>query len=107
MAFAGRGQAPGLMLLPNAIVIDSKNTIYVADFAAGLVDVYQLINTSAQDSFAPEPGRARLSARRPLPLAPATGHGRAPSRTQREKPHDWVMIPRPDGPGPLIQAVNG
>jgi sugar lactone lactonase YvrE len=79
MAFAGRGQAPGLMLLPNAIAIDSKNTIYVADFAAGLVDVYQLINTSAQDSFAPEPGAPTSpAAPAPAPAAPNGGAGGAP-----------------------------
>jgi DNA-binding beta-propeller fold protein YncE len=51
MAFAGRANAPGYMLLPTAIAIDAKNTIYVADYAAGAVNEYQLVNTVAGDSF--------------------------------------------------------
>jgi sugar lactone lactonase YvrE len=57
MAFGGRYQAPGFMLVPNAIAITAKNTIFVADYAAGIVNEYQLINTTAEDSLMapPEP----------------------------------------------------
>lgn len=51
MAFGGRLTLPGFMLTPTAITISSKNTIWVADFFAGLVNEYQLVNTTAADSF--------------------------------------------------------
>lgn len=58
MAFGGQAELPGYMAVPNAIVIDSKNTIYVGDFAKRSVSVYQLINTSAEDSLhPPEPAK--------------------------------------------------
>jgi sugar lactone lactonase YvrE len=53
MAFGGRLSLPGYMLSPNAIAIDSKNTIYVTDFFAGRVNVYQLVNTAPGDNAAP------------------------------------------------------
>jgi sugar lactone lactonase YvrE len=74
MAFAGRATIRGFMLVPTAIAIDSKNTIYVADFAAGLVNVYQLINTSADDSFTPSAD--------PTPAAPPPPAS-APAGTDR------------------------
>jgi hypothetical protein len=52
MAFGGRAKLPGYMLVPTAIVIDSKNSIFVADYAAGTVNEYRLINTTAADSEA-------------------------------------------------------
>ena len=65
LGFGGRLERLGYMLLPTAIAIDSKNTIYVADFAGRCVSEYQLVNTSAADSFptdappdAPKPGAA-------------------------------------------------
>lgn len=53
MAFGGRADLPGYMWVPNSIVIDSRNTIYVGDFARRAVSQYQLINTTAEDSFKP------------------------------------------------------
>jgi hypothetical protein len=47
------------MLSPTAIAISSKNTIWVADLFASRVNEYQLINTTAEDSFLQEPGAAR------------------------------------------------
>ena len=42
---------------PNPIVITSKNEIFVGDYATGPVNQFQLINTSAEDSFLkPEAG---------------------------------------------------
>ena len=51
MGFGGRLEKLGYMLLPTAIAIDSKNTIYVADFAGRCVSEYQLVNTTAEDSY--------------------------------------------------------
>lgn len=59
MAFGGRAAIPGFMWVPNSIVIDSKNTIYVGDFAQRVVLQYQLVNTTAADSFAPAEGTQR------------------------------------------------
>jgi sugar lactone lactonase YvrE len=65
LVFGGRASAPtpGLLFLPNAIVIDSRNTIYVADFVGNGVSQYQLVNTTAADSHpgetpAPSPAGA-------------------------------------------------
>lgn len=55
MGFSGRAELPGFMLLPNAITISSKNHIYVADFAAGAVHEFQLVNTTAKDGLEPPP----------------------------------------------------
>ncbi len=53
MGFGGHAKLPGHMDVPNCIVIDSKNTIYVGDFARRTVSLYQLINTTAEDSTPP------------------------------------------------------
>ncbi len=58
MAFGGRADLPGYMSVPNSIVIDSKNTIYVGDFARRSVSEYRLINTTGSDSLAPPPAGA-------------------------------------------------
>jgi len=50
--FGGRGQYPGMLLNPAGIAIDHKNRIYVGDYLNHRVEVYQLVNTGAQDSFA-------------------------------------------------------
>jgi DNA-binding beta-propeller fold protein YncE len=71
MAFGGFGLEPGYMSLPTAIVISSKNAIYVADFALSAVHEYQLFNTTAADSFAPD--------QKPTP--PSGGPQRAPPPT--------------------------
>lgn len=54
MAFGGRLNLPGFFLTPTAIAIDSKNTIYVAEFFGGWVAQYQLVETTAEDSFSPD-----------------------------------------------------
>lgn len=79
MAFGGHAELPGYMAVPNCIVIDSKNTIYVGDFARRAVSVYQLINTTAEDSKPPPPAAA--------PAGAAPSHG---GRTDHpgEKPQD-------------------
>jgi DNA-binding beta-propeller fold protein YncE len=49
--FGGRGPIPGMLKNPTAITIDRKNRVYVADYLNHRVEVYQLVNTSAADSF--------------------------------------------------------
>jgi DNA-binding beta-propeller fold protein YncE len=53
--FGGRGPIPGMLKNPTAIAIDKKNRIYVADYLNHRVEVYQLVNTSATDSFLSPP----------------------------------------------------
>jgi DNA-binding beta-propeller fold protein YncE len=53
--FAGRGRIPGLLNNPTGITIDKDNRIYVADAFNSRVAVYQLINTTAEDSFLVSP----------------------------------------------------
>ena len=49
--FGGRGPIPGMLKNPTDISIDAMNRIYVADFIHHRINVYQLVNTSAEDSF--------------------------------------------------------
>lgn len=56
--FGGRGGYPGLLRNPNPIAIDKQNRIYVGDFLNARVAVYELVNTSATDSFL-EPPRGK------------------------------------------------
>jgi DNA-binding beta-propeller fold protein YncE len=49
--FGARGSIPGLLLNPTAIAIDQQNRIYVADHLNHRVNIYQLVNTHAEDSF--------------------------------------------------------
>ena len=51
MFFGGRGQIPGMLRTPTAIAIDKNNRIYIGDFLNHRVEVYQLVNTTADDSF--------------------------------------------------------
>ena len=54
--FGGRGDYPGLLKNPTGIAIDKSNRIYVADYLNNRISVYQLTNTTAEDSFlAPKP----------------------------------------------------
>lgn len=49
--FGGRGPIPGMLKNPTAIAIDRGNRIYVGDYLNHRVEVYQLVNTRAEDSF--------------------------------------------------------
>lgn len=49
--FGGRGSGPGYMHNPTGIAIGPDNDIYVADYLNNRVVAYQLVNTSADDSF--------------------------------------------------------
>jgi len=52
--FGGRGTYPGLMQNPGVLTIDKKNRIYVGDLLNHRVNVYQLVNTTAEDSIPKE-----------------------------------------------------
>ena len=55
--FGGRGPVPGMMKNPLALAIDKGNRIYVGDYLNHRIGVYELVNTSATDSFVnPPPG---------------------------------------------------
>ena len=54
--FGGRGPIPGMLQNPSPIAIDANNRIYVGDYLNHRVEVYQLVNTSANDSFVMPPG---------------------------------------------------
>ncbi len=57
MLFAGVGSYPGLLMNPTAILIDRQNKIYISDTFNKRVSMYQLIDTSGQDSVdASRPG---------------------------------------------------
>jgi len=49
--FGGRGPIPGMLKNPTAIAIDKQNRIYVGDYLNHRVEMYQLVNTTATDSF--------------------------------------------------------
>jgi DNA-binding beta-propeller fold protein YncE len=57
--FGGRGPVPGLLKNPTAIAIDRDNRIYVADHLNHRVEVYRLVNTTAEDSY-PNPEAAAV-----------------------------------------------
>jgi len=48
--FGGPGDSPGFLANPAGIAIDGQNRIYVANGLNFRVDVYQLVNTSREDS---------------------------------------------------------
>jgi DNA-binding beta-propeller fold protein YncE len=57
--FGGRGPVPGMMKNPISIAIDKKNRIYIGDYLNHRIGVYDLVNTSAADSYLkppPNPG---------------------------------------------------
>lgn len=60
--FGGRGTYPGLMQNPTALTIDKKNRIYVGDVMNHRVNVYQLVNTTAEDSIAKEDASSKKEA---------------------------------------------
>jgi len=63
MFFGGRGTYPGLMQNPGVLTIDKKNRIYVGDVLNHRVNVYQLVNTTAEDSTPKEdPAAAKKGA---------------------------------------------
>ncbi len=57
MFFGGRGPIAGLLINPTAVEIDANNRIYVADFMNHRINVYQLVNTTSDDSFRVPPSQ--------------------------------------------------
>jgi DNA-binding beta-propeller fold protein YncE len=55
--FGGRGPVPGMMKNPLALAIDKANRIYVGDYLNHRIGVYELVNTSASDSFLEPPAK--------------------------------------------------
>jgi DNA-binding beta-propeller fold protein YncE len=53
--FGARGRFPGLLFNPTGIAIDKDNRLYVCDAFNSRISIYQLINTTAEDSFATQP----------------------------------------------------
>ncbi|MFQ5524695.1 MAG: hypothetical protein ACE5GX_00405 [Thermoanaerobaculia bacterium] len=49
--FGGRGVHPGLLKNPTGIAIDRQNRIYIADYLNYRVARYELVNTTAEDSY--------------------------------------------------------
>lgn len=56
--FGGRGPIPGMMKNPLALAIDKSNRIYVGDYLNHRIGVYELVNTTAADSFLNPPPKA-------------------------------------------------
>jgi DNA-binding beta-propeller fold protein YncE len=54
--FGGRSRYPGFMQNPTGIAIGRDNRIYVADTFNFRVNVYELVNTTAADSYLASPG---------------------------------------------------
>jgi len=67
--FGGRGPIPGMLQNPAPIAIDAKDRIYVGDYLNHRVEVYQLVNTTAADSFL---------------ASPETGQGAAPTTADKK-----------------------
>jgi DNA-binding beta-propeller fold protein YncE len=55
--FGGRGPLPGMLKNPLSIAIDKNNRIYVGDYLNHRVEVYELVNTTASDSFLNPPAK--------------------------------------------------
>lgn len=53
--FGGRGPVPGMMKNPISVAIDRNNRIYVGDYLNHRIGVYELVNTTAADSFIKAP----------------------------------------------------
>jgi DNA-binding beta-propeller fold protein YncE len=51
MHFGGVGEYPGLLFNPTSIAIDKANRIYISNYLNRRVDMYQLVNTTAEDSW--------------------------------------------------------
>ena len=62
--FGGRGPVPGMMKNPLALAIDKNNRIYVGDYLNHRIGIYELVNTTAADSFVTPPGPNPAAAKR-------------------------------------------
>ena len=77
--FGGRNAAPGFLQNPSAIAIDKRNRIYVGDYFGHRVEVYDLVNTTAADSFVKPP------ANNPTGKAPVAKPGSSPGASSVPK----------------------
>jgi len=72
--FGGRGDTPGFLGNPTSIAIDKRNRIYVGDYFGHRIEVYDLVNTTAADSFIKPPSNNPVGRAAPAkPSAAATG----------------------------------
>lgn len=62
MFFSGRGTYPGLMQNPTGMAIDRQNRIYVSDSLNHRVNVFQLVNTKAEDNLGADEAAAKTVA---------------------------------------------
>lgn len=88
--FGGRGAYPGLLSNPTGIAIDRHNRIYVADAFNGRICMYDLVNTTAEDSLsaagsAPLAAMPAPSSASPVANAPAAPET-MPSATPAPQP---------------------
>jgi len=67
--FGGRGSTPGFLGNPTSIAIDKRNRIYVGDYFNHRVEVYDLVNTTAADSYIKPPANNPVG--KPARTAPA------------------------------------
>jgi sugar lactone lactonase YvrE len=100
MAFGGKGVDPGFMALPTAIAITSDNTIFVADFAFNVVHQYELINTTAADSYIPSDAKRPASSEAKPGATPPATPAKAPAPAAGEAPAGTVKGPPPPPPPP-------
>jgi len=76
MYFGGRAPKLELMDMPSAVAIHRPtNRIYVAQELTPRINVYELINTKAEDSFMEPPPPPQAPASRPRPAPAATPEG--------------------------------
>ena len=87
-AFTRRGDAPGYTHVPTAMTISSKNTIFVADFGLEAVHEYQLVNTTAADSY-------------------DRGEDKAKPQDGATKPQDDAAPGTPKAATPAVDATPG
>lgn len=79
--FGGRGTTPGFLGNPTAIAIDKRNRIYVGDYFNHRVEVYDLVNTAAADSFITPPSNNPVG-KAPAAKPPSGPTKAAPSASQ-------------------------
>jgi len=78
--FGGRNSAPGFLQNPSAIAIDKHNRIYVGDYFGHRIEVYDLVNTTAADSFVNPPTN------NPTGKAPVAKPGSPPANSASPAP---------------------